>query len=324
MNRMMRAGIAGALICGLGLGSAMAATMDRKLSVKMTLDGKQDWKNELQWSKASTQQSYEFTTTLQSDGKLEGANLLDPDKDLRMAIKTEYLRRKGAALLKAQGFDPSSANLMGDLSRRAQQDNFNCKGESVCLSDVGAKYASLMAAAVEPDNSAIFEGEPRYLFFFAAPNCVNTIRSVVKTQTNGETGYGRKKDKIFPYALDVAGDYSGSETDKKSLCTYYTVVVDTKDNKMFVENVYVPSSRGKITRTEFGKTQTTEADLVTAAPLQEWVNTVLRHAPLTGTSNTVLPLTMPLDGNSTVMGNFTGEGKATLKWSWTEVGAAVK
>lgn len=311
-----------ALLFVAGLGGAVAAPVDRKLSITITVDGQQDWKNALQWSKATTQQRYEFSTTLRSDGRLEGANLLDPDTETRLAIKTEYLRREGVKKLQAAGIDPKSPTLMTDLSRKAQQANFDCKGDSVCISNTGLKFAEMMAAAVEPDNSALFEGEPRYQFFFGYPGCTNTIRAVNQYEAKGETAYGRNKDKIFPYTLSWSGDSNGSEVDRQSMCTYYTVVLDTKEQKLFVENVHIPESRGKVLRTEFGKTHTTEDELLMPAPLQGWVNETLRHAALSGEAEARLPLNLPLDGNSTVLGLFTGEAKTTLKWSWTPVGPA--
>lgn len=306
------------LLAGLGSsGFASAHPIDRKLEITVTLEGKQDWRNALQWSKASTTQRYELSTGLRSDGTLEGANLLDMEIDRRLAIKTEYLRRKGAARLKAAGIDPAAPDLQKQISDRMQQDNFNCRGDNVCMSDTAGKYAELMAAAAEPDNSEIFEGEPRYLFFFGYPGCPNRIRAVNKTHTEGETAYGRNKDHIFPYLLDLNGDSTGSARDQVSMCSYFTVVIDTKDQKMYVENVYLPASYGRSVRTEFQKTQTQDVDLPIAAPLQGWINQVLRVAPLSGTASATLPLTLPLDGNSTVLGDFTGAGKATLKWAWT-------
>lgn len=316
------AALTGAVLCTLGTSVAMAANVDRKLSISITVDGKQDWKNELQWSKATTTQSYDFSTTLRSDGRLWAANILDPDLDTRLAIKTEYLRQQGLKQLAAAGFNPQSKNLLGDVSSRAQQDNFNCKGDSVCMSEVGAKYAALMAAAVEPDNSALFEGDPRYQFFFGYPGCANTIRSVHKYSANGETAYGRKKDKIFPYQLTYDGDFAGTDVDRKSMCTYFTVVFDTVEKKLYVENTFIPESRGKVSRTEFGKTQTSETSLPIPPPLQGWVNENLRLNAPSGNVAATLPLNLPLDGNATVMGQFTGEAKTTLKWSWTELAAA--
>lgn len=322
MNKPTLAAALAALLCTMGFaGVGAAAPIDRRLEISINVDGKQDWRNALQWSKATTTQAYNFSTTLRSDGKLEGANLLDPNMERRMAIKTEYLRRKGAVLLKAAGFDPAAPDIQRRVSEGMQKESFNCKGDTVCISGVGAKYASLMAAAVEPDNSKIFEGEPRYQFFSAYPGCDNKVHSVLKTSTAGETGYGRNKDKIFPYAMEQSGDFRGNPVDLQSMCTYYLVVVDTKEQKMFVENVFIPASSGKVMRTEFGKTHTTEAELPIPAPLQGWVNETLRHNALSGSTSATLPLNMPLDGNSTVLGNFTGDAKVTVKWAWVPVAA---
>lgn len=300
----------------LAAGALQAAPVDRELSLQIALEGHQNWRNALQWSKATTTQRYEIATLLRSDGKLHGANLLDPDLETRLAIKTEYLRQQGVQKLQQAGIDPKSSSLMSDLSRRAQKDTFDCKGESNCMSTVGIKYAELMAAAVEPDNSEVLQGEPRYLFFFGFPGCSNRIMAEHQYQATGETAYGRNKDKIFPYALSYDGKSKGSTQEQQSLCMNFTVVLDTLESKMFVENVLIPAARGKITRTEFEKTQTSEAELPLPAPLQEWVNSTLRHAALSGKAQTQLPLTMPLDGNSTVMGNFTGQAKTTLSWSF--------
>lgn len=324
MNKKVTIGWLGALIGVLSVNSVLAAPVDRRLEISVSLEGQQDWRNALQWSKATTQQSYDFSTTLRSDGQLEGANLLDMDLDTRLAIKTEYLRRKGAAKLKAAGIDPASPNLQSEISNRMQRDNFACKGDAICIGETSSKYAELMAAAVQPDNSELFAGEPRYLFFFGYPGCANKIRSVNRYQASGETAYGRKKDKIFPYALSYDGDYAGSAMDQTSMCRYFTVVLDTKEQKMFVENIYIPASRGKVVRTEFEKTTNSEADLPTPDPLQGWMNGLLRHAALSGTSSTTLPLNLPLDGNSTVLGNFTGEAKVTMKWAFTDLSTPKK
>lgn len=313
---------AAAALCALAVaGPASAgAPVDRKLTVNITVDGKQDWKNVLQWSKATTTQSYDFSTTVRSDGRLFAPNLLDPDTNTRMAIKTEYLRQQGMARLRAMGVDPKSPNLMQELSNKAQKANFDCKGDSVCLSNTGTKFAELMAAAVEADNSALFEGEPRYQYFFGFPTCSNTIHAKHQYSATGETAYGRKKDHIYPFSLTYSGDSTGTPLEKESMCTYYTVVVDTLENKMFVENVYIPSAYGKVSRTEFEKTHVEDnKELPVPGPLQGFVNENMRHAAFTGSATTSLPLNLPLDGNATVLGAWTGEAKTTLKWAWTDV-----
>lgn len=315
----------GRLLALIGLVSAnvaLAAPVDRRLEISVALQGQQDWRNALQWSKATTTQRYDYSTTLRSDGVLEGANLLDMDLDTRLAIKTEYLRRKGAEKLKASGLDPQSPQLQSEISRRMQTETLACKGDVVCMSATSARYAEIMAAAVQPPQPELFEGEPRYQFFFGYPGCANRIHAVHAYQATGETAYGRKKEKIFPYALSWSGDSAGNPSDQASMCSYFTVVLDTLEQKMFVENIYIPVPRGKVVRTEFEKTSTTEADLPPPAPLQGWMNGVLRHAALSGTQSTTLPLNLPLDGNSTVLGDFTGAAQVTLKWSFIELPAS--
>ena len=313
---------AAAALCALAVSGPASAgvPVDRKLSVHITVDGKQDWKNVLQWSKATTTQSYDFSTVLRSDGRLFAANLLDPDVNMRMAIKTEYLRQQGMARLKAMGVDPKSPTLMQDLSTKAQKANYDCKGESICLSNTGTKFAELMAAAVEPDNSALFEGDPRYQFFFGFPSCANTIHARHQYSATGETAYGRKKDHIYPFALTYSGDSTGTPDEKQSMCLFFTVVVDTLENKMFVENVYLPAAWGKVSRTEFEKTRVEDnKELAVPGPLQGFVNENMRHSNFTGDTSGVLKLNLPLDGNATVLGAWTGEAKTTLKWAWTDV-----
>jgi hypothetical protein len=312
-----RLSVTGGVLLLAFAGALSAAPLDRTLSVSIALEGTQDWKNALQWSKATTTQSYDFSTTLRSDGKLYGANLLEPDTERRMAIKSEYLRQQGTLKLRAMGIDPKSPTLMQELSNKAQKASFDCKGDPVCMGNTGTRFAELMAAAVEPDNSHLFEGTPRYRFFFGYPGCSNTIRAVNRYDASGETAYGRNKDKISPYALRYEGDFAGSEQERTALCTFFTVVHDTVEDKLFVENTLIPESRGRITRTEFGRTSNSEGSLPIPAPLQGWVNQTLRHAPTSGQAQDTLALNLPLDGNSTVLGTFTGEARTRLKWSWT-------
>lgn len=310
------------LVLAVIAGSAQAAGIDRELKITVDIQGEQSWRNALQWSKAKTTQKYEWATVVRSDGKLEGANLSDLDLDRRLAIKTEYLRRKGVEQLRAAGLDPASPELQKSISDRMQKDSFACEGDSVCMSEMGTKYAMLMAAATEPDNSAVFAGEPRYQFFFGYRGCANRIRVVHASDTAGETGYGRKKDKIFPYALKATVDFPGTDVDRKSMCSNFTGVIDTKEQKVYWDNIYVPAARGTLVRTEFEKTHTTEGEVAMPQEVMAWVNKTLRVATLSGTASTTVPLNAPLDGNATVMGSFDGAAKVTMSWSFNPVTAA--
>jgi hypothetical protein len=307
-----------ALTLALALAApAQAANVDRYLSFVITVDGNQNWKNVLQWSKATTSQRYEFSTGLRSDGKLWGGNINDLDQDRRMVIKTEYLRQKGMTTIRAAGLDPNSPNLQQELSTRAQKDSFACNGNPICISDTGQKYAAMMAAAVEPPNPEALGGDPRYQIFTGFQGCPNRLHLTQKSDTTGETAWGRNKDHIYPYALHTTADYAGSDTDKQSMCTFFNAVIDTAENQLYLDNVYIPSAHGKVQRTEFDKTTETEDELPVPPVVIEWVSATLRKAALSGKADTTLPLTMPLDGNSTVLGAFEGSAKVHLEWSFS-------
>ncbi len=294
-----------------------AADTDRTLKVDITIDGAQDWKNGIQWAKVKSSQRYEISTALRSDGKLYGANLLALDRDERLAIKSEFLRQKGQKMIAQSGLDPDSPDLQRQISSRMQKEMFDCKGDSTCMGQTSNKWAMIMAAAVEPDNSALFDHEPRYRFYFGYPGCKNTIRARNVIEAEGETGYGREVDEVQPFALKMSGDSNGTEQEQAGLCEFFTVVVDTIDDKMYVENVNIPSARGTSVRTEFGKTESRELEIPVAAPLQEFVNTNMRGpVALSGSAQDELSLNLPLDGNSTVLGHFVGTGKAAVEWSF--------
>jgi hypothetical protein len=218
--------------------------------------------------------------------------------------------------------DPSSPELMKSISDRMQKDNFACRGDSVCMAETGTKYAMLMAAVTEPDNSALFEGEPRYQFFFGFPGCANRIHVLHSSDTAGETAYGRNKDKIFPYALKANADFAGTDVDRASMCTYFTGVVDTKDQTVYWDNIYIPTVRGTLVRTEFEKTQTQEGEIAMPQEVMSWVNDTLRHSAPTGNTAAEIPLKFPLDGNSTVLGTFDGLAKVKMSWSFNPSGTA--
>ncbi len=311
-----------AMMLSLALGSVSAAEptikKDRTLKVVVTLDGAQEWKNGIQWTKGKTSQRYEISTALRSDGKLYGANYLHLDTNTRLAIKTEYLRQQGAEKIKEAGLDPHSPQLRQEISRQMQKEIYACEGDSACRGQTNNKWAMIMAAAVAPDNSHIFEqGEPRYLFYFGYPGCKNVIHAQNVIEAEGETGLGQEVKELSPYKLQMRGDSAGTPQEQKSLCEYFSVVIDTIDDKMYVENVNMPSARGTAVRTEFGKTDRRDVEIPNAAPLQAFVNTTLRGpANFSGDARETLSLNLPLDGNSTVLGHFTGEGKASLTWSF--------
>ncbi len=309
-----------ALMLGLTCVGAAAAP-DRLLRIEITAEGSQAWKNDPQWAESATQQRYAFSTTLRTTGRLEGANLLNPDMEARMAIKAEYLRRNGAAQIKAAGFDPEAPDIEAQLRQGMDREIEACGANPDCQIRVTTTFLTLIAVALQPNNSHLFEGEPRYRFYFGYPDCRNEVDSSGVLSLKGEASRTGKQRHLKPYELDVTGRSSGTPEEQRALCQRFTVVWDTKADTLHVENVYLPAARGPATRSRFGTTMTLEMEVPPPAPLQGWVNDQLRNAPLTGNAEATIPLTLPPDGDGTLLGRWSGSGDFTVKWSFTEVTA---
>lgn len=316
--RRRAAAVASVALLLASTGAAVAAPVERRFEVRIDLTGEQDWKNKMQWYKAETTQEYHFSTTLKSDGKLHAANILNPDRDQRLPIKTEYYRQKGIRLLKQLGIDASGPGFQRDLSRKMQSETLACKGDHVCTNRVNEKFSTMMAAAMAPDNSFLFEGEGRYRYFEGFADCQNRIHAKVKTHWEGEMASNKEKDNLEPFSQSHSGDFKGTTTDRESLCTLFVIVEDVPEKKMYVENVYIPGAQGSMTHTKFGKTSTRQGELPLPGPLQEWINQTLGHAEYVGSEKAALKLTLPLDGNSNILGKFTGTANTALEWHWGE------
>jgi hypothetical protein len=307
--------------------AAHSAPLERRLELSLDIEGQQDWHNGLQWSKATTRQHYELATTLRSDGVLRGANLLDLDMDRRLAIKQEYLRRQGLEEAKrANGGSiplPKTDEDKKRLSDQVQLEMFNCKGDPDCMYAVVRRYSAVLATAGTPgapaDNGAgatLLDGPGRFLFFFGYDGCPNQMHSTQATHTEGARAYDRARKNLVPFTSERNGDSTGNAADRKSLCWRYTAVIDTQDNKLFLDNVYLPSAHGSTIFTERGSPQTQEEDLPPLSEAMSWASQSLRQADASGATTATVNLSQPLDGNATVLGTFEGTAKLRLKWSF--------
>lgn len=294
---------------------AMAAPyLLRTLEISIEIQGRQEWRNDPQWARATTRQRYEFQTTLRSTGRLEGANLLDPDPQRRMALKAEYLRRSGMAQVRAAGFDPEATDVEAQLNRRMDAESLICGTDPDCVIRVNTKFALLLAAAAQPDNSGLFAGAPRYLFFFGYPACPNRIHSVAELHLKGEATRTGKKDQLKPFVIDASGNSIGTAQEQATLCELFTAVLDTKTDRLQVENVYLPDARGMTTKTLYGTTVAREQEVPIPPPLQGWANQQMRNAPAQGSVQSTLPLNLPFDGDSSLLGTWSGAANVSLTW----------
>jgi len=287
----------------------------RAVAVDIEVEAQQQWDNAPQWARTRTHQRYRFETVLRSTGTLEGANLLDPDLRRRTALKAEYVRRSGMAQIKAAGIDPAVPGLVERLDQALEKKIQHCGADADCAVRAQMEFAPLMAAASLPDHHELFDGEARYLFFFGYPGCANKVNSEGEFHLKGEATRTGKADRLKPFVLEILATSQGSPEEQVSLCERFTMVIDTKTGDIQIENVYLPAARGPMTRVQYGNTLTRDQEIPIPPPLQGWANSVLRSARATGRAEANLPLNLPLDGDSSVLGTWTGEATAKIRWS---------
>lgn len=325
-----------AWLLGAGLAlapAALAAELDRQLEIELSVEGQQDWHNGQQWSKGGTTQHYKVSTRLRSDGKLQGANLLDLDFDRRLAIKQEYLRRKGLEEAKRAGGGqvqiPRTDAERAQASQQAQLDMYKCNGDPDCMSAVVQRYSAVFATAPSADGkpagseagAALLDQPGRYLFFFGYDACPSRMEATLATHVEGQIAFDRAGKNLVPFSVARQGQSSGNAADRKFLCRRYTAVVDTQEHRFYLDNVYLPSAHGTTVRTVHGSAQQHEEDLAPMGEALEWASQTLRQADESGSASATLALQSPLDGNATVGGLFSGPGKVTMTWSFLPVSA---
>ncbi len=307
-------------------GLAQAASLERTLNLKITIAGTQNWRNVLQSSQATTTQDYTLSTSLRSDGIRYADNLLDPDVTHRLEVKQDYLTRQGLLRLKQEngGKLPTTPVDLKAFTDRVQQAGTPCREESDCDWAVAERYAALSALQnnsvqtleefLQPPVNADGSG---YYYFFGYGGCSNRMHLVNHTHIAGRRAYERDRKQLQPFVLDRSADSTGSATEQASLCRRYTITIDAKTGALFVENTYLPEAHGTTVKSLSGRTESSETDMPVPAEVISWVTQTLRQAKsVSGSTATQLHITAPLDGDSTVLGEFNGVLEVHLDWSF--------
>lgn len=311
--------------------AADAAPIDRRLHLVATVEATQTWKKNDpkypgdQYSKGSTTQRYELTLDLRSDGRREVRNLLAHDLNERLEAKTIHLARQAKRSIEAKGGKlvlPETEAEQKAFDKRFQEAIYGCKGDAICNRDTNLQYAAILAARDYPE---ALEEDPepgQYLYFLPFKGCTSRSRVTLKLAIDG-VRYNKTSDKFVPFSERREAD-TVDASDGLPLCDHFTVVLDTADKVrgLLVENVHIPSPVGVTEFTESGHTsRATEPQPMPTAAL-EWITATLRQAPERGTASATLPLSLPLNANSTWLGLFTGTAKVTLSWSFSALPAA--
>jgi len=314
-----------ALMATLALGTAQAASMERDFSVRMILSGTQSWKGGLQFSEATTAQDYDLSVRLRSNGFLYSDNLLDPDRETRLSVKQQYYARQGLLQLKAEngGKLPQTVPELAALADRARKSSAACADEFECHYAAMQRLAAI--SVLETNTPKEIEevlaspgggNEPRYLFFFGYPGCATRLHITYEVHIAGKRAYDREHKKPYPFSIDRTADTQGSDSERANLCEKYIITVDVKTGTMYVENFFIPSPPGLSVQTINGQVEREMRDLPPPPIVLDWTGALMRQNKESGHENVVLDMTLPLDGNSTFLGDFTGKLKLDMTWSF--------
>lgn len=319
-----------AIVVLSGFGTALAAPANYQLKLVATVEATQDWrKNDpkhpgKQWSKGSTQQRYEISTQVRTDGVSQVRNLLDPDVETRMEAKTIHLARQAKKAIEASGgrlILPKTPAQEAELAKRFQNEVMACKGDAQCNADLNLEYAAIYAAMAYPEAMEPDDEPGHYLYFAGFRGCPGRSRVQLTMNIAGER-YNKTLDRLVAFEEKRSAD-SIDASDGRALCSHFTIVLDPEDTSrpLWVENVHMPSPVGVTEFTESKHTsRATEPQPMPTAAL-EWITETLRHAPASGKASATLPLPLSLNGNSTWLGLWTGSAKVTLEWSFLPVPA---
>lgn len=303
----------------------------RELHIVATVDATQEWKKNdpehpgEQWSKGSTQQRYEITTRLRSDGKLHLRNLLDPDLNNRLEAKTIHLARMAKERLGKPGQPaklPQTPEEKQAFTLALQRANIACEGDPTCYYNLQMDAAIIMAAMEYPEAMNEDSDPGQYQYFVPYDDCPEKTRVTLKIAIDG-VRYNKDAKDFIPFSERRSAD-TVDASDGLLLCRHFLAVIDTKDKDkpMYQETIFVPRPVGMTEYTENGHTSREQQPQPMPPPAVDWMTEVLRHAKSDGKASVTLPLPLPLNGNATWLGLWTGTAKVAMEWTFREVPAS--
>lgn len=229
------------------------------------------------------------------------------DEACRQSVGLNYATRPGFAAAMAVLAQPEYACKQfagGDAAREAQ-----------CLQSYGITPGAAEAdESFDPDAEEAPPDE-RYLMYIGWIGCPTEISIRVDNRLEG--AYADVAGMI-PYEVTEAADWSGTETDRNSLCVSYTTVLDTKGDMIYTDGAGLPAVRGVSTYREPGRRpdERSESELA-ALPgvVGRFVFDTLRAAPVAGTKRTTLALDRPYLARPPIS-EYEGEVHVALTWKF--------
>lgn len=321
--------VAALVAVSMPISASFADTLKRELHVVVEIDAEQSWVSDTkefgqQHYNATSQQRYELRTPLQADSQLQVLNLLDPDQKTRLKAKTIHLARQAKKKLAAAGKPidiPQTPEEKSALTRRMQEEQYACQGDSECRQDSMMLYAAVFAAIEYPEAAQDPVGEGRYLYYEPASGC--DAYSKVSMQLSIKGNHWNKGEKrVVPFTQQRSAEVENPQDDI-ALCKRYLAVIDTKasEKPLYSENFYLPSAVGETVSDELGETMTKQERQPMIGDVLAWVTQQLKHAEKSGQTTAQVRLLQPLSGISEQSGTIEGKADVKLSWEFLEPGA---
>lgn len=319
MNLECRAPLAAVLLALPLLG--VAAPVVRTLELRLSIDGTQDWRNDPQWGKSSTQQRYVLSTQLKSDGRLYVDNLLDPDPMRRMQIKSDWYLYQGLSELKAENGGRLPPPGQGQIVLSPESLAASGGMISAQMADFSPQRVSALQAIntrTSEDLEAFMRRyeQPggRWMVFEGFAGCSNRLELKLKSRFEGDIA--KKQGNKAPFDMQWDADTRGTPEQQASLCRRYVITYAPTTDTLIVENASLPAPVGTSVRHEFGRTENKQMELPAPYQVLRWLDDSLKQSRSSGKLETTLPLTAALDGKDAALGSFTGSAKLSLEWSF--------
>lgn len=315
--------IAGLVLCAVTLAwssLAMGEPVRRTLEIRLEIDAAQDWNNDPQWGKATSEQRYALSSQLQSDGRLYADNLLDPDPGSRMKIKSDWYLYQGLSELKREngGTLPAPDGARTEISART----LGMSGGMVSpdLARLSPHRLSAMQALKDTPKAELEAFMSRYeqpggrwMVFEGFEGCENQLQLQYHARFEGDIA--KKRGSRAPFDMQWDAETRGTPEEQASLCRRFVATYEPATDTLILENLYLPAPHGISVRHHFGRTERVERELPPPYQVMRWADDQLKQARSSGSRSATLPLTAALDGNDAALGSFTGTAKVSLEWS---------
>ena len=310
----------GLLLAGLP-GPALPAPAQRTLEIRLSVDATQDWRREPAWSKATSEQRYDFSSQLRSDGRLYVENLLDPDPARRLQIKSDWYLFQGLSELKTE--NGGKLPIVGAGAAVLSSESIMASGgmASPLMGNMSPQRMTALQALSERDATELEAFMRRYdqpggrwMYFEGFEGCVNRLQ--VRHHSRFEGDSAKKRGNSVPFTMQWDADGNGTPEQRQGLCRRYVATYEPSTDTLIVENLYLPAPLGVSIRNHFGRSERQERELPPPYEVLRWVDQTLKQVRSVGKRSDTLPITAALDANDAALGNFTGTAQVSLEWSF--------